>query len=32
MNKIELKTLLEDWNFWNKEQKTGITREKYLTN
>ena len=31
MNKIELKTLLEDWNFWNKEQKTGITREKYLT-
>jgi len=31
MNKIELKTLLEDWNFWSKDQKTGISRGKYLT-
>jgi len=31
MNKIELIKLLEDWNFWNREQKTGIPRKLYLS-
>ena len=30
MNKNELFKVLEDWNFWTKEQKTGILRKKYL--
>ncbi|MBF0532155.1 MAG: ATP-binding protein [Candidatus Omnitrophica bacterium] len=30
MNKNELRLLLEDWNFWTKEQRTGISRERYL--
>lgn len=31
MNKNELINILEDWNFWGKELKTGIKRNLYLT-
>lgn len=32
MEKAELLEILNDWNFWNKEQETGIARPKYLKN
>jgi hypothetical protein len=30
MNKSEIITILNDWNFWNKSQDTGINRNYYL--
>ncbi|MEK9151393.1 MAG: ATP-binding protein [Patescibacteria group bacterium] len=30
MNKNELIEILEDWNFWQKDLKTGLTRDSYL--
>ena len=30
MNKFEILSILEDWNFWKKELDTGITRSLYL--
>lgn len=30
MDKFEILTILEDWNFWKKELNTGITRNFYL--
>lgn len=30
MNKEEIINILKDWNFWEKKQETGITRELYL--
>ena len=30
MDKFEILTILEDWNFWKKELDTGITRNLYL--
>jgi len=31
MDKNSLTTILNDWNFWEKEQETGIKRSEYLT-
>ncbi len=31
MDKNEIVQILNDWNFWNKEQKTGILRPDYLS-
>ena len=31
MNKDEIIQILYEWNFWNKEQKTGIQRSGYLS-
>lgn len=30
MDKNEIIQILDDWNFWNKEQNTGVLRENYL--
>lgn len=30
MDKSELITILEDWNFWKKDQASGIVRKEYL--